>query len=543
MKKLYNIFLFATVVCAAITATSCSKEDSYDTTPQYVVMNMNFTTRANATTEQGDKIEDVNVWAYEIGKAADGSVTVANNGKPVGWGMKSYTGVYDATPASEPVRVELPYSTEDKTYRFLAVVNQAQFGKLYTPMSGQGTQSEVTSLPRDISYDNLISYVFQASDATMTTNPTSNTPEVMPVSHWMDIPADGGAKGEHNIDMTVYRTLAKATLNAKLSSASSQNANVKINSAQIKVKGSHAVPAQGFLFSSGEDVSNLEAPAMFGNLTDLKTGEYTPVTIASDKAVATTSSMIGSHFLYENVHGTAASAGNANTDNYNEGGYYMEINYSYGSNGTYDKTATGYVPLPAIVRNHEYQVNATFTINLQGVVTLTCTVADWVQDSTQGNAELSFDYPTYSVMAYERDSSNNEVFNAPTVTGTSTSFTMLFQMTGPTDGTTKWKPALTNAVDFNVEVYAVDSNYAITGSDLFNGTASFAASDAWYAVKVSPKNAQSTTARATDLSIVFNPKWLSNVNEAMLINGTITQTKWPNSGGNPHHITITQLAQ
>ena len=551
MKKPYNIFLFAAVVCAS-TLVSCAKDDTLNPTPEYTKVEMTIP-RAASTTEQGDKIEDVTVWAYEL-NGSGANATIGNNGKPVGWGTKSFTNTYSSTEG-ETLYMELPYSAEEKTYRCFALVNKAQFGKIYTPKRNNA-QSEVTSLPADVSYNDLSTYIFEAN---LDTDPASAT--TMPVSHWKDVtvPENANADTPIEFDMTVFRALGKASLEAMMDNTSSSGSQVKITGVSIGANcTNYTVPQQGFIFSDVENVSALKYPSPFGTIIDIKRGPYTETQLISSAVDVTSSATaIGSKFLYENHH-DGASGIIADATAAGDGQYYMKIDYQYGTtsdfSGGTQKSATGYVALPAIVRNHEAKVEASFKVNLQGVVTLNCSVADWTQDDgEQGETDLTFNYPTYSVMAFDRGSSNEEVFNNPYVTYTDssnkTSFTMLFQMTAPTDGTITWKPILSikqgNETDFSIEVFEatnVDTTPAITGSNLYTSSGvSFEGGTTWYAVRVTPNNPAATTDRVTELRIVYNVPWMgTGVQESMLINGTSGTSKWPNSGDDPHYIIVTQ---
>lgn len=82
------------------------------------------------------------------------------------------------------------------------------------------------------------------------------------------------------------------------------------------------------------------------------------------------------------------------TDN---GGYYMAITYVFNrnykddngndlmwnENGTFNdsldgnETVTRYVPLPKIVRNHDYRVNATVDVVVNGKLKIIYEVTDW----------------------------------------------------------------------------------------------------------------------------------------------------------------------
>lgn len=517
-------------------------------TPDYNVLELYFntqSTRAASSTEQGDKINDVTVWAYEI-STADNQITVGNDGKPVGWATKTFSDTYESTEGNG-FRMELPYSAENKTYRLFAVANLAQFGTIYTPLQN-GAQTSVASLPNTITYDALSSYVFEANATLMNTANPASTPELMPVSHWMDLVVAGGSTDVQSVHMTLYRALAKASLVASMSNESSEGANVKITGLEIGAKTTdlRKVPIQGSMFSGIENVAKASLPVPYGDVSDVKSDDYTlatitpaNVTLTNNVGSVTTNQYIGAKFLYENHFGTKPSTAATSIDGFSEGSYYVKIDYKYWSGEESSaKTATGYVALPAVVRNHEVQVRANFTVSVDGSVTLECNVADWVEDTT---TSLDFTYPTYSVMAYDRNSSNVQVYDSA-IKGTE-SFTMLFQMSSPTGGSIKWKPVLmgSDAAKFTVEVLEA-SNVTNTPSigAVVPHSAGIAGSSQWYAVRVKPNATQNAK---VDLSIVFNAPWLgTGVNESMLINGVTNNTNWPSTNNDGHYITITQTS-
>ena len=553
MKKLFYIQLFAAVASIGIFSTSCMKDENAGSncseTPDYNVLELYFntqSTRAASSTEQGDKINDVTVWAYEI-STADNQITVGNDGKPVGWATKTFSDTYESTEGNG-FRMELPYSAENKTYRLFAVANLAQFGTIYTPLQN-GAQTSVASLPNTITYDALSSYVFEANATLMNTANPASTPELMPISHWMDLVVAGGSTDVQSVHMTLYRALAKASLVASMSNESSDGANVQITGVAIGAKTTdlHKVPVQGSLFSGNENVAKASSPVPYGDVSDVMSDDYalaaiTPanITLTNNAGVVTENQYIGAKFLYENHSGTKPSVAATSINDFAVGGYYMQIDYKYwSSDPSSAKTATGYVALPAVVRNHEVQVCAKFTVSVDGSVTLACNVADWVEDTT---TSLDFTYPTYSVMAFDRDSSNNQVYDSA-IKGTKP-FTMLFQMSSPTGGDIKWRPVLmgSDAEKFKVEVLNASNVTAKnpTIGSVVSHTGGIAGSSNWYAVRVTPKANQNAK---VDLSIVFNAKWLgSGVNESMLINGVTNNTNWPSTNNDGHYITITQTS-
>lgn len=569
MKKLYTILLFAAVVCVGAMAPSCSKDDSVGgKTPQFTLLELDLSTaftRATSDT-QGNTIEDVTVWAYEI-TGTGNSLQVQNGGKPVGWATKSYDTAQ--TTSSNKMRMELPYSADNKTYRLFAVVNKHKFGTIYTPMKN-GSQTAITTLSSMVTYDELSTYVFEATEALAAAPEATQT---LPVSHWTDVTINGGTTADwsspYQISMDVYRALGKASLVASMDANSSVGAMLKITGVQIGARTSgYTVAQQGFMFADAADVNSLTSPTAFGTIQDIKRGDYTTAILTpadvtltkSDASTYTTDKFIAAKFLYENHHAGATGV-ITDANSAGDGQYYMVINYEYGTSADFaastQKSATGYVALPAIVRNHNALVDATFKIDLQGIATLTCTVADWTQDDTpygddgdtQGNVNLDFNYPTYSVMAYDAGKAVEDAkySERPTVKSDgSTTFTLLFQMSASATNI-KWKPLLSNATDYKVKVYTATidaSTKAVTiGTENLFGTdtgqyTAFDDSSQWYAVQVSAVSASSDP---TELRIIYNAPWLgSSVYESMLINGTSSATMWPNTSNNPHLIEIGQ---
>ncbi|MBR7114921.1 MAG: hypothetical protein IKC66_03105, partial [Alistipes sp.] len=233
MKRFFRILTLAAICCTSLLVSSCSKEEvAGDHTPKFTKVEMSLDTRATSATsvERGDKITDVNIWAFEV--AADGTVAE----QPSGWGKRDYSGVYQETPSYAPVYFELPYSAEAKKYRFVALVNQSAFGDIYKPAS-----TTAQTFTPQTTYSELTKAIFKAGQDIMEADPTSI--DVMPVSHWQDFVIGSGQTGFTASSngtpalfagtMTVYRALAKAQLSAKLSDESSDNAALKITSATI----------------------------------------------------------------------------------------------------------------------------------------------------------------------------------------------------------------------------------------------------------------------------------------------------------------------
>jgi hypothetical protein len=145
----------------------------------------------------------------------------------------------------------------------------------------------------------------------------------------------------------------------------------------------------------------------------------------------------GSLFLYENAEdGRVADYANydyktnpaSKTDYKNH--YYLAVDYKIDG----AQQPTGYVPLPAVVRNHDYNVD--LTVDAGGELTLKINVKDW----TPQPAQLDFkDYVTFSksitwAEGTNFDSNNNHIVQLGTAQGVAASFS--FQLDAPVGG--KW---------------------------------------------------------------------------------------------------------
>lgn len=529
--------------------SSCSKEEvAGDHTPKFTKVEMSLDTRATQSQQQGDQITDVNIWAFEV--AADGTVAE----QPSGWGKRDYSGVYQKTLTEAPVYFELPYSAEAKKYRFVALVNQSAFGNIYKPASATAQ----TFTPQT-TYSELTKAIFKAEQSIMEADPTSI--DVMPVSHWQDFVIgsgtnDGSFTASSNGTpalfagtMIVYRALAKAQLSAKLSSDSSDNAALKITSATIHVAKNALVPNQGYVFSGLKEINDqITGPMAFGEYSDVTKSQVKEEGIqlrGMNNGIITKSStntIVGSTFLFENHRGMIYNNTNVSTTSpadYDAGTFYMKIEYEYGQdeNGNIatsgKQTGTNYVPLPPTVRNVLHNVNATFTVDTDGKVTLAYTVANW---DNGGEHSLNFTYPTFSVTAVKTTTNGQLDYSKPTAYYDGTNkeagaFEFEFTVTAPVDTNKKYTITLSNANDFAYKVYQ--------GSSVVTN---IVASATPYRIKIYPtQSLNQNTPQTTSVSITHQASW-TGASEKLLINTSDACTLWQDSGGDRHAILITQIA-
>ena len=390
MKKVY---IFLTAICL-VALTGCIKED-VDLTQANVSMSISTRVNLNSSSvEQGDAIGDINVWAFACDE--DGNVSSTND-KAVAWRHIPNADTYTY------VDVHLQFTTcdddADHYYKLVTVINKGEFG----------TVSGITSFDRNTTYSQLANAKFQATElmATATATPPGNgagsTPGQMPISHWKVITLNNSNNGSTHPDcvevsMPVYRAVAKTQLFVAKTDAST---NLVIKNVTI---GSSAFPNEGVLLSAAagqtvevvnEDGTKTE---IAGDLipsnepswdNNIKVGTETnnnasdntyemPLTLTTPNSIpvllkdnhpaenSTSYAYITSHFLYENKIGNTPW----NTTNPTAGGYYMDVTYNVGSG---DKTER--VWLPAVVRNHDYQVRA--LVDAGGRLNLNLKVKDW----------------------------------------------------------------------------------------------------------------------------------------------------------------------
>ena len=445
---------------------------------------------------------------------------------------------------------ELPYSAEAKKYRFVALVNQSAFGNIYKPAS-----TTAQTFTPQTTYSELTKAIFKAEQSIMEADPT--TINVMPVSHWQDFVIGSGQTGFTASSngtpalfagkMIVYRALAKAQLSAKLSSDSSDNAALKITSATIHVAKDALVPNQGYVFSGLEEINDqTTGPMAFGDYADVTKSQIKEEGIQlrgmNDGIItkSSTNTIIGSTFLFENHRGMTYNANVSTTspEDYDAGTFYMKIEYEYGQdeNGNIatsgKQTGINYVPLPPTVRNVLHNVNATFTVDTDGKVTLTYTVANW---ENGGEHSLNFTYPTFSVSAVKTTNGQPD-YSKPTAyyDGTNNeegAFEFEFTVTAPVDTNKKYTITLSNATDFAYKVYRESSEVT-----------DIVASDKPYRIKIYPKQSlNQNTPQTTSVSITHQASW-TGASEKLLINAATGGTLWQDSGGDRHAILITQIA-
>ena len=403
MKKVY---LLLTAIC--LTAlTGCIKEEPY--TLETATLEVNLTRAEGDTTDdttnstedpklkQGNGIKDVMVWAFQL--KADGTDVLQDTA--IGWRYVPNAN----TEQSVSVHVPLPVcNNEPQWYMLVAIINTAEFG---------------TTFNSSTTYSQLKTMTFDASDRTFWKsypNEPGLLPKDMPVSNWAKFLINNTNTHANNqcytLNMPVYRAVAKTQL---FVSKTSNDYALEITSASVHAG---SAPTKGFVLSAtaekreganGEDaqIGNPEKsaiPTWYGtystdegptNMGPFSKSLKNTTTAATEGGQPTYSFTLvslpkpteevpnpdytdvwaGSLFLYENAaDGRVTDYANydykanpAEVEGYNNH-YYMQIGYKI--DGT---SYTGYVPLPSVVRNHDYQVHLTVDksgANLELIITI-----------------------------------------------------------------------------------------------------------------------------------------------------------------------------
>ena len=401
MKKVY---LLITAIC--LTAlTGCIKEEPYTLETATLEVNLTRaegdTTESEGSQEQGDGIKDVMVWAFQCN--ADG-VVADEQQTATGWRYVSNVNTYQ----SVSVHVPLPVCNDQQWYMLVAVLNTSEFGT--------ATFSSRTT------YNQLKAMTFDASGRTFWKsypNDADLDPEDMPVSNWAKFMLKNTNKHANNqcytLNMPVYRAVAKtqlfvsktsndyaleitgATVHAGsaptkgfvLSATAEERTGANSEVAQIGNPEQSTTPTWYGAYSTAEgstdmdefsqSLKNTTTPAATegGQPTYLFTAVSLPKPTEEVPNPDYTDVWAGSLFLYENAaDGRVADYANydyktnpSTATDYNDH-YYMQIDYKIDG-----KPYTGYVPLPAAVRNHDYQVH--LTIEGGGKLDLTLKVNEW----------------------------------------------------------------------------------------------------------------------------------------------------------------------
>ena len=544
MKRFINILSIACL--SAILFAGCIKEESLSKSDLSLQVNM---TRGGADSEQqGDQIEEAMVWAF-IKK--NGSVI--SDVPAAGWRHAKFADTY----TSVSVHVDLPMCGNDGAdYVVIAVVNPAKFGAI-TNLDGSSL-----TLDEGTTYSELINARFANVQGGATpifgsvAEGTPGAPALMPISHWGEVSVTKGdlhtAAMHKIVNMTVFRAVAKTQfLIAKTSAFDLKVTGLKLHSGKM--------PQDGLVLSS-LNREQLLAPEATPQWFDVNTPTYASATSAHtftiadggkavDKILAAATENVVDYTLAGACTVAETSEACTFVDNAKStpagNGYYYEIKYQVGAGAE----QTRYVALPAIARNHDYQVRA--LVNGEGGIEVSYTVKDWEDVSWDLTGSFT---PAINTNLLAAPDVNSAATVAPKVRYDATNptpFKGYLRMSAPIGA--KWMPVLFSSEkdEYRVEVFKVKSNnpVVVETTPVFSDAAaatmtpvevSDANKDTFYEVRVTPLK-QNPSDSKFKLAISHNSLWHTDY-KLLLINmgATSTSTYWPDSGNNHTYIEITQ---
>ena len=285
-----------------------------------------------------------------------------------------------------------------ETYRLVAVLNQSTWGDIVDADGNPLTLNSETTYTQLIgarfANQALIEQAIEENTPGTPSTPDNpgtsgdpGNPEAMPVSHWCDVEVTkdnthaSGQCATANLD--VFRSVAKTQLfvtktsndfsleitGVTVNAANKPTEGMLLSSLDASVLGAeNANPTpEWFSGSPAKDTTN----ALSQSLKNQTDGFNTVSLPAAEGDPAET--FVGSAFLYENAEGFTVDYASYDytTAPTGSNGYYLTINY------TVDGDAKeGHVPLPSVVRNHDYQVH--LTVDKSGAnLEMLITIAAW----------------------------------------------------------------------------------------------------------------------------------------------------------------------
>lgn len=382
MKKFGQILTVA--ICLTVALVGCIKEESYKV--EKALLTVDLTRGAASSQQQGDRIEDVMIWAFRCKlDDATGQPSEVQAGPATGWRYQQNLNTYQ----NISLHVELPICAGEQDYIVIAVLNTKAFGAMSKTLGSNTT------------YNELASTVFDAKDAAFwQTYPDDSglTPELMPISNWktMTIKSTNTHPNHcYKLTMPVYRAVAKAQLYMNTSSdkftvtvteAKVVSSRAPVNGGVFTGNAKTVGGANGEMSMQGNSDESVDLPNPLGTLKydavskpmwNTATNAWSAVVVdavASNGDVNDDYTWVGSTFLYEN--GAALTETGYDTLPTSNGGYYMQVKYNVTVSGK-TESHTKYVPLPATVRNHDYTVKATVEQAVTGDLVINYVVTPW----------------------------------------------------------------------------------------------------------------------------------------------------------------------
>ncbi len=383
MKKFGQILTVA--ICLTVALVGCIKEESYKV--EKALLTVDLTRGAASSQQQGDRIEDVMIWAFRCKlDDATGKASEVQEGPATGWRYQQNLNTYQ----NISLHVELPICDGEQDYIIIAVLNTKAFGALSKTLGSNTT------------YNDLVSTVFDANKGAAFwqtyPNEAGTSPELMPISNWKTMTIKSTNTHPNNcyhLTMPVYRAVAKAQL---YMNTSSDKFAVTVTDAKVI---STKAPVNGGVFTGNaktvdgangeksmqgnsdegvtlpDPLGTLKYDAVSKQMWNTSTNAWSAVAVS---AVAVNGDVnddytwVGSTFLYEN--GAALTETGYDTLPTSNGGYYMQVKYNVTVSGK-TESHTKYVPLPATVRNHDYTVKATVEQAVNGHLVINYVVTEW----------------------------------------------------------------------------------------------------------------------------------------------------------------------
>lgn len=384
MKKFGQILTVA--ICLTVALVGCIKEESYKV--EKALLTVDLTRGAASSQQQGDRIEDVMIWAFRC-KLDDTTGGVESKsvqaGPATGWRHQQNLHTYQ----NISLHVELPICAGEQDYIIIAVLNTDAFGEMSKKLGSETT------------YDELVSTVFDAKGAAFWQtypNEAGTSPELMPISNWKTMTIKSTNTHPNNcyhLTMPVYRAVAKAQLYMNTSSdkfavtvkeAKVISSRAPVNGGVFTGNTKEVVGANGEKSMQGNSDESVTTPQPLGTLNygdvskqmwNTATNSWSAVVVdavAENGDVNDDYTWVGSTFLYEND--AALTETGYDTLPTSNGGYYMQVKYDVTVSGK-TESHTKYVPLPATVRNHDYTVKATVEQAVNGRLVINYIVTEW----------------------------------------------------------------------------------------------------------------------------------------------------------------------
>ena len=384
MKKFGQILTVA--ICLTVALVGCIKEESYKV--EKALLTVDLTRGAASSQQQGDRIEDVMIWAFRCKlDDATGQPSEVQAGPATCWRYQQNLNTYQ----NISLHVELPICAGEQDYIVIAVLNTKAFGEELSKTLGSKT-----------TYNELVSAVFDEKGADFwKTYPSGLTPELMPISNWKTMTIKSTNTHPNNcyhLTMPVYRAVAKAQLYMNTSSdkftvtvkdAKVISKNAPVNGGVFTGNAKTVDGANGEKSMQGNSDEAATTPQPLGTLNyandvskqmwntdknDKKWNDVTVSAVAENGDVSDPYTWVGSTFLYEN--GAALTETGYDTLPTSNGGYYMQVKYDVTVSGK-TESHTKYVPLPATIRNHDYTVKATVEQAVTGDLVINYVVTPW----------------------------------------------------------------------------------------------------------------------------------------------------------------------